>query len=63
MLGKYPAENVARRALEYMHRKIGEYAGLIMIDKKGNYSLAHITRKIAYAFIDDSGKIVSGIRL
>ncbi len=35
--------------------------GLILIDKNGNYSPAHITKKMAYAYFDDSEGIVAGI--
>jgi len=61
MLGKYPIRKVAARALDYMHNKVGEYAGIIMIDRHGNYSFAHNTKKMAYAYMDNSGIPIAGI--
>ena len=63
MLGLYPVSEVTTRALDYMHRKVGEYAGLILINKNGNYSLAHITKKMAYAYVDNSEGFIAGINL
>jgi len=61
LLRMYPIFEVTTRALNYMHQRVGEYAGLIMIDRHGKYSLAHITKKMAYAYFNDSEGIVAGI--
>jgi len=37
--------------------------GLILIDKNGNYSPAHITKKMAYAYVDNSEVFIAGINL
>ena len=62
-LRDFPVSEVALRALNYMHKRVGQYAGLVMIDSNGRYSLAHTTRKMAFAYIDKDDRVVAGINL
>lgn len=62
-LRDFPVSEVALRALNYMHKRVGQYAGLIMIDSNGRYSLAHTTRKMAFAYIDKDDRVVAEISL
>ncbi len=63
LIEKYSGQRACEIALSMMHQKVGGYAGLIMIDNQGNYSLMHNTEKMAYAFMDENDRIRSGLRV
>jgi beta-aspartyl-peptidase (threonine type) len=48
MNGGEPTE-VAREAIEYLKRRLNGHGGLILLDARGRYGIAHNTPKMAWA--------------
>eukprot|EP00178_Gracilaria_changii_P012905 TRINITY_DN3634_c0_g1_i1.p2 TRINITY_DN3634_c0_g1~~TRINITY_DN3634_c0_g1_i1.p2 ORF type:complete len:316 (-),score=47.13 TRINITY_DN3634_c0_g1_i1:363-1310(-) len=55
------AEQACKSALQRMEQKTGGCGGIIMVDAKGNVSHACTTKRMAWASIDKSGALTSGI--
>jgi len=51
----------AQLAIEYLHNKVNGLGGIISIDKKGNYGFHNNTPKMARAYAEEDGKIVTMI--
>jgi beta-aspartyl-peptidase (threonine type) len=58
--GLHPNE-ACKRALQTMKRKVNGLGGAISLDKAGRIGFAFTTPRMAYAFVEHGGKLVSGI--
>ena len=56
------AEAAAEAAIELFEQRVDGLGGLILVDRLGNYGLAHNTPEMAFAYADASGDVVAGIR-
>ncbi len=57
----FPTQAAAELAINFMKERVDGLGGVILIDRYGNYGLAHNTSKMAFAFVDDDEKVVAGI--
>ena len=55
------APEAARAAIELLRKRVSGLGGVILIDRQGNYGFAHSTSKMAFAYIEKSGEVVSAI--
>jgi beta-aspartyl-peptidase (threonine type) len=55
--------NAAIGAIDYLHRRVEGYGGVIMISPQGEYGFAHNTPRMAYAFADEDGKAHAAIQI
>jgi len=62
-LNIFPAQEAANLAVDLMEQRAKGWGGVILIDKNGNYGFAHNTTKMAFAYADESGNVVSKIRI
>ena len=62
-LSNLSAIQAAEKAIDVLEKRVQGWGGVILIDKNGNYGFAFNTSKMAFAYVDDSGKIVSKIKL
>jgi len=62
-LNIFPPKQAAHLAVDLMKQRVEGWGGIILIDKNGNYGFAHNTTKMAFAFADDSGNVVSKIKI
>ncbi|MBC8186386.1 isoaspartyl peptidase/L-asparaginase [candidate division KSB1 bacterium] len=62
-LNIFPAHQAANLAIDLMEQRVQGWGGVILIDKNGNYGFSHNTEKMAFAFADESGKIISKIKI
>lgn len=58
-----PAAQAARSAIRVLETRVHGLGGIILIDRHGNYGLAHNTPRMAFAYVNSDGKIVSGIHM
>jgi beta-aspartyl-peptidase (threonine type) len=56
------AKQAAVTSIEYMHRRVKGYGGLILIDKDGTVGFSHNTPHMAAAWIDEDGTLQSYIK-
>jgi beta-aspartyl-peptidase (threonine type) len=61
-MGSHPAQVTAERAVEILRQRVQGLAGIILIDRRGGYGLAHSTSKMAFAYAEPSGKILAHIK-
>jgi beta-aspartyl-peptidase (threonine type) len=57
-----PAPQAARQAIRVLETRVQGLGGVILIDRHGNYGLAHNTPKMAFAYVDTRGQVVADIR-
>ena len=57
----FPTQAAAELAIDSMKKRVDGLGGVILIDAKGNYGLAHNTSKMAFAFVDNEGEIIADI--
>ncbi|MBM7034858.1 isoaspartyl peptidase/L-asparaginase [Vibrio ulleungensis] len=62
-LTQHNAMNAAIGAIDYLHRRVEGYGGVIMISPQGEYGFAHNTPRMAYAFADEGGKTHAAIQI
>jgi len=55
------AQEGVTKAIEYLDRRVGGKAGLIAIDKHGNYGIFYNTLKMAHAYVDAEGNVVASV--
>ena len=55
------AMTAAKIAIEYLHNKVNGLGGIISIDKNGNYGFHNNTPKMAKAYAEENGNIISMI--
>ena len=53
-------QNAAQESIAYLKRRLNGYGGMIVLDTKGRYGIAHSTPRMAWAFKTASGE-ASGI--
>jgi len=58
----HPAEAAAEAAIGLFAQRVDGLGGLILVDRLGNYGLAHNTPEMAFAYADAAGGVVAGIR-
>lgn len=56
------AQEAADYAVEYMHKRVGGYGGIIIIDHQGRSAFAYNTPHMAVAWVDDKGDIQARIK-
>ena len=61
-LQNYSPQIAAQLAIDLMEQRVKGWGGVILIDKNGDYGFAHNTKKMAFAFTDDSGEVVAKIK-
>jgi beta-aspartyl-peptidase (threonine type) len=59
LLKNHPAAQAARLAVEILDQRVKGWGGIILIDKNGQYGIAHNTTKMAFAYVHPSGEIVT----
>ena len=57
----YSPEEACRKSLEYMKNKVSGYGGVIMISSDGYIAKAFSTKRMAWASVDKTGVLHSGI--
>ena len=57
------AKNAAKLAIQYMNDRVKGLGGVILIDKNGNYGIAHNTTKMAFAYAESTSRIIANIKL
>ena len=57
-----PAPEAARAAIDVLEKRVAGLGGLILIDRLGCYGFAHSTSKMAFAYVDEAGKVVAAMR-
>jgi beta-aspartyl-peptidase (threonine type) len=61
LLKEHPAVASAEMALDLLRQRVQGLGGIILIDKRGDYGLAHNTPKMAFAYARPSGEIIADI--
>lgn len=51
------AKQAAQNAIQYMHKRVNGFGGLILIDKDGQVGFAHNTPQMASAWMDEGGEL------
>lgn len=62
LLQENSADQAAQLAVELLNQRVQGWGGIIIIDKKGQYGLAHNTTKMAFAYAQPSGEIIAQIK-
>jgi beta-aspartyl-peptidase (threonine type) len=62
LMCNHPAQVAADMAVEMMRQRVQGLAGIILIDRRGDYGFAYSTPKMAFAYAESSGKIVVHIK-
>lgn len=61
MQGKSASEAV-KEAIQYLERRVDGKAGLVSIDRLGNYGIHYNTMRMAFAYADEkTGKTIAAI--
>jgi beta-aspartyl-peptidase (threonine type) len=63
LLKDHPAATAAEMVVALLNRRVQGSGGIILIDKKGDYGLAHNTPKMAFAYAHSSGEVTAGIQI
>ena len=61
LLRKYTPMESAKRAVDILYNTTHSFAGIILINNKGEYGIAYNTTHLARAYIDQSGNIVATV--
>jgi beta-aspartyl-peptidase (threonine type) len=61
LMAHHPAMDAAQMAVDLLEERVHGLAGIILIDRLGNYGFAHNTSKMAFAYAGRSGKLVARI--
>ena len=62
LLGAHSCQSAAALAVDRLQRRGQGLGGIILLDRAGNYGLAHNTPKMAFAYASSDGQIVAGLR-
>jgi beta-aspartyl-peptidase (threonine type) len=62
LMANHLAQAAAERAVERMRKRVQGLAGIILIDRRGNYGLAYSTPKMAVAYAESSGKVLAHVK-
>jgi len=62
LMCNHPAQAAADMAVEMMRRRVQGLAGIILVDRRGDYGFAYNTPKMAFAYAESSGKVVVHIK-
>lgn len=57
-----PAPQAAKAAIEVLQQRVAGLGGLILIDRSGRYGFAHSTAKMAFAYVDEAGRVMAALR-
>ena len=58
-----PAQGAAEAVIRLLHRRLGGYGGIILVDRHGHIGLAHNTPNMAYAYILPGHDVVAGAEI
>lgn len=61
LLADHPAMAAAHGAIALLDQRVHGRGGIILIDKRAHYGLAHNTTRMAFAYADPSGETIAGI--
>jgi len=61
LVAHHPPMDAAQMAMDLLEERVQGLAGIILIDRLGNYGFAHNTSKMAFAYARRSGKVVARI--
>ncbi len=56
------ADIAAENSIQTLEKRVQGWGGVILINKKGHYGFAHNTTKMAFAYADESGNVISKIK-
>jgi beta-aspartyl-peptidase (threonine type) len=62
LMCNHPAQVAANMAVEMIRKRVQGLAGIILIDRHGDYGFAYSTPKMAFAYAESSGKVVVHIK-
>ena len=62
LLKDLPLQKAVQSSIKILEQRVNGLGGVIAISKDGEYGLAHNTPKMAFAYVDEDGKSISGIR-
>ena len=57
-----PAPQAAKAAIEVLQQRVAGLGGLILIDRSGRYGFAHSTAMMAFAYVDETGKVMAALK-
>lgn len=57
----FPARQACVQCIEVLMQRTEGYAGIIAIDREGSYGIAHNTRRMAFAYVEESGEVIPKI--
>jgi beta-aspartyl-peptidase (threonine type) len=62
LLGNHTAQIAADMAVAMMRQRVQGLAGIILIDRRGDYGFAYSTPKMAFAYAEPSGRVLAHIK-
>jgi beta-aspartyl-peptidase (threonine type) len=61
-MGNHSAQAAGERAIDILRQRVHGLAGIILIDRRGDYGFAYSTPKMAFAYAEPSGRILAHIK-